>query len=67
MMFLSSPLLTMVNHGHHFRPWSIFCDHGNHVPDYVPPRVLTADNQIPRSTIKNHGDHGSEWVRELLK
>ncbi|KAH3721385.1 hypothetical protein DPMN_064308 [Dreissena polymorpha] len=36
----------------------------NHVPDHVPPRFLMVDNQIPWSTIKNHGDHGNRfaWV-----
>ncbi|KAH3893661.1 hypothetical protein DPMN_017811 [Dreissena polymorpha] len=33
----------------------------DHVPDHVPPRFLMVDNQIPWSTIKNHGDHGLPW------
>ncbi|KAH3818476.1 hypothetical protein DPMN_120197 [Dreissena polymorpha] len=52
----------MVDHGHHCRPWSMFfVTMVNHVPDHVPPRFLMADNQIPWSTIKNHGDHGLPW------
>ncbi|KAH3879210.1 hypothetical protein DPMN_003112 [Dreissena polymorpha] len=33
----------------------------DHVPDHVPPWFLMVDNQIPWSTIKNHGDHGLPW------